>query len=410
MHTMHTMHTMRSMHSMHRRHEILRTPTMQTTPPRARARAGFTLIEMMMAVLLTMLVFAITIPFFRNQTRALDGGAGRLDAMQNARYAQSAIDRELRLAGGAPGQPIIVQAAPFAVTFNVDLVTTVTNDPDATYYNPAADPLSVDSWLPAASKKLPTSTGVYPTVEYFDGIVFQSHAETISYFLYLDASSGRNDLYTLFRRVNDRDSTVVAHNMWIPTDTNYFFQYSRTDSAGNIISIPQASLPIYWNTAGNWADSVRLVQMRISGLYRDVQKAKDVTRTVYHSTRLLNAGMLKQNICGVAPQQPGTVTATQLNNLGTAWVSGPISEVRVAYNASPEEAGGEKDVASYVIERTIQGTSNWEVLGNMVAHGYASYTYDDFTFKTGIWVYGVVAVDCSPSYSNVSVSAAVINP
>ena len=383
---------------------------MQTTPPRARARAGFTLIEMMMAVLLTMLVFAITIPFFRNQTRALDGGAGRLDAMQNARYAQSAIDRELRLAGGAPGQPIIVQAAPFAVTFNVDLVTTATNDPDATYYNPAADPLSVDSWLPAAAKQLPTSNVVYPTVEYFDGNGFQSHAETISYFLYLDASSGRNDLYTLFRRVNDRDSTVVAHNMWIPTDTNYFFQYSRTDSAGNIVSIPQASLPIYWNTAGNWADSVRLVQMRISGLYRDVQKAKDVTRTVYHSTRLLNAGLLKQNICGVAPQPPGTVIATQLNNLGNPWVSGPISEVRVAYNASPEEAGGEKDVASYVIERTIQGTSNWEVLGNMVAHGYASSTYDDFTFMTGIWVYGVVAVDCSPLYSTVSQSPAIINP
>jgi len=378
--------------------------------PRVTARAGFTLIEMMMAVLLTMLVFAITIPFFRNQTRALDGGAGRLDASQNAHYAQSAIDRELRLAGGAPGQPVIVQAAPFAVTFNVDLVTTLANDPDATYFNPAADPLSVDSWLPAAAKKLPTSTVVYPTVEYFDGNGFQSHAETISYFLYLDASSGRNDIYTLFRRVNDRDSTVVAHNMWIPTDTNYFFQYSRTNNTGNIVAIPQASLPIYWNTAGDWADSVRLVQMRIAGLYRDVQKQKDITRTVYHSTRLLNAGMLKLNICGVAPQPAGTVTATQLDNLGNPWVSGPISEVRVVFNASTEEAGGEKDVASYVIERTIQGTSNWQVLGNLVAHGFASYTYDDFTFQTGNWVYGVVAVDCSPSYSPVSQSAAVTNP
>jgi type II secretory pathway pseudopilin PulG len=378
--------------------------------PRVTARAGFTLIEMMMAVLLTMLVFAITIPFFRNQTRALDGGAGRLDASQNAHYAQSAIDRELRLAGGAPGQPVIVQAAPFAVTFNVDLVTTLANDPDATYFNPAADPLSVDSWLPAAAKKLPTSNVVYPTVEYFDGNGFQSHAETISYFLYLDASSGRNDIYTLFRRVNDRDSTVVAHNMWIPVDTNYFFQYSRTNNTGNIVAIPQASLPVYWNTAGDWADSVRLVQMRIAGLYRDVQKQKDITRTVYHSTRLLNAGMLKLNICGVAPQPAGTVTATQLDNMGNPWVSGPISEVRVVFNASTEEAGGEKDVASYVIERTIQGTSNWQVLGNLVAHGFASYTYDDFTFQTGNWVYGVVAVDCSPSYSPVSQSAAVTNP
>jgi hypothetical protein len=368
---------------------------------------------MMMAVLLTMLVFAITIPFFRNQTRALDGGAGRLDAMQNARYAQSAIDRELRLAGGATGQPIIVQADKFAITFNVDLVTTQSNDPDATYYNPQADSLSVDSWLPSRSKKLPTSNVVYPTVEYYDGNGFQSHAETISYFLYLDASTGRNDLYTLFRRVNDRDSTIVAHNMWIPTDTNYFFQYSRTDSSGNIISIPAASLPIYWNTAGDWADSVRVVQMRIAGLYRDVQKGVDITRTVYHSTRLLNAGMLKQLTCGAPPLPPGTVTATQLDSTGAPWSAGdvsPLAQVQVVYTASPEEAGGAKDVASYVIERTIQGTSNWQVLGNEVAYGQASYTYNDFTFTSGTWVYGAVAVDCSPAYSTVTQSAAVTNP
>ena len=384
-------------------------------------RAGFTLIEMMMAVLLTMMVFAITIPFFRSQTTALDGGAGRLDAAQNAHFAQSSIDRELRLAGGATGQPIIVQAAPFAITFNVDLVTTQANDPDATYYNPNADPLAVESWLPAAAKTLPTSAITYPTVEYYDGNGFQSHAETISYFLYLDASSGRNDLYTLFRRVNDRDSTVVAHNMWIPTDTNYFFQYSRTDSSGTITSIPAANLPIYWNTAGDWADSIRFVQMRISGLYRDVRKAKDITRTIYHSTRLLNAGMLKQATCGAAPLAPGTVTSTQMDAgspdfaiLPGPWTVAdtlPLAEVKVVYNASPEEAGGAKDVASYVIQRTLHGTSNWQVLGNLVANGSATYTWDDYTFVPGTWDYGVVAVDCTPLYSTVSMNASsVTNP
>jgi type II secretory pathway pseudopilin PulG len=269
--------------------DLLTPPTMHTTPSRTANRAGFTLIEMMMAVLLTMLVFAITIPFFRNQTRALDGGAGRLDAQQNARYAQSAIDREVRLAGGVTGQPIIVQADKFALTFNVDLVTIDVNDPDATYYNPQADTLAVESWLPTRAKTLPTSAVVYPTQIYYSSPGFASHAETISYFLYLDATTGRNDLYTLFRRVNDRDSTVVAHNMWIPVDTNYFFQYSRTQDNGTIVSIPQASLPIYWNTAGDWADSIRVVQMRIAGLYRDVQKQMDITRVVYHSTHLLNA-------------------------------------------------------------------------------------------------------------------------
>jgi type II secretory pathway pseudopilin PulG len=398
---------------MHTRTEPFCPPTMRATTRGAATRAGFTLIEMMMAVLLTMLVFAVTIPFFRSQTNALDGGAGRLDAMQNARFAQSTIDRELRLAGGAAGQPIIVQAAPFAITFNVDLVTTQTNDPDATYYNPNADSLAVESWLPARAKTLPTSAVSYPTVEYYDGNGFQSHAETISYFLYLDATTGRPDLYTLFRRVNDRDSTIIAHDMWIPVDTNYFFKYSRTDSAGNIVSIPQATLPIYWNTAGDWADSVRLVQMRIAGLYHDVKKNIDITRTVYQSTRLLNAGMLKENICGSNPLPPGTVTATQIDTTGAAWFSGdanPLAEVQVVFNASPEEAAGLKDISSYVVERTIQGTTNWQVLGNQVAYGQVSYTYNDYTFQTGVWVYGVVAANCSPSYSTVSQASAVTNP
>ena len=63
-----------------------------------------------------------------------------------------------------------------------------------------------------------------------------------------------------------------------------------------------------------------------------------------------------------------------------------------------------------MIERTLQGTSNWDVLGNMVAYGQASYTFNDYTFKTGTWVYGVVAVDCTPLYSTVSQSAAITNP
>jgi type II secretory pathway pseudopilin PulG len=385
-----------------------------TYPAQARTRGGFTLIEMMMAVLLTMMVFAITIPFFRNQTKALDGGAGRLDAMQNARYAQSAIDRELRLAGGSPGQPKIVQAAPFSITFNADLVTTQTSDPDATYYNPNADTNTTESWLPSRSKTLPTSGGVvYPTVEYYDGTGFQSHAETISYFLYLDTSTGRNDLYTLFRRVNNADSTIVAHNMWIPVDTNYFFQYSRTDSSGAIVAIPQASLPIYWNTANDWADSIRVVQMRIAGLYHDVQKNIDITRTVYHSTTLLNAGLLNQLTCGTSPLPPGTVTATQLDSAGATWFSGdasPLTQVQVVFNASAEETAGLKDISSYVIERTLQGTTNWQVLGNQPAYRQTSYTYNDYTLQTGVWVYGVVAVNCSPAYSTASTSAAVTNP
>lgn len=369
-------------------------------------RAGFTLVEMMMAVLLTMIVFAITIPFFRQQTMAVDRSAGRLDALQNARFAQNAIDRELRMAGGVTGQPIIVQAAPFAVTFNVDLVTNVTNDPNATYYNPSADPLAVDSWAPAASKQLPTSTTVYPTVFYFDANGTQSPAETISYFLYVDSTSGRSDMYNLYRRVNDRDSTLVSNNLWIPSDTAYFFSYYKSSPSGVLSKIPTASLPLYWTSTSHLQDSIAAVYMRVAGLYRDVRKSADVVRTVYHRTALLNYGKLKVNICGNPPTAVSSVSATQVvDSTGTA------VKITVTWPKSADEGGGENDVGLYVVERRLSTSTDWTVLANVVSQGSTSYQYDDFALASGTWVYGVVAQDCSPANSAVTVSAtSVTNP
>jgi type II secretory pathway pseudopilin PulG len=374
-------------------------------PSPRRRRAGFTLIEMMMAILLTMLVFGITVPFFRVQTQAVDTGAGRLDALQNARYAQNAIDRELRLAGGVTGQPVIVQADKFAVTFNVDLVTRSSLDPNATYYTPTADTLAVEAWEPSRKKALPNDTKQYPLTLYTDESGIQSPAETISYFLKADASTGRNDLYTLFRRVNDRDSTVVTRNIWIPVDTNYFFRYYKTDATGAISAIAMGSLPIYWDAASRLADSIRVVEMRVAGLYRDVRKARDVTRTIYHKTRLLNAGLLRQRTCGTAPLGPQAVTAVRDTS-----ATGTTVSVTTTWTNSLEESSGEADVATYLVMRRPSAGTDWEVLGNVVARGYSSYTWVDFNYRSGSWVYGVVAQDCSPANSSATAAASLVIP
>lgn len=369
-------------------------------------RAGFTLVEMMMAILLTMLVFAITVPFFRVQTVAVDVGAGRLDALQNARFAQNAIDREVRIAGGVTGQPIIVQAAPFSITFNVDLVSRLANDANATYFNPSADSLATESWEPSRKKTLPTSSKQYPSSFYYDVSGNQSNAETLSYFLYRDASSGRNDLYTLYRRVNDRDSTVVTRNLWIPADTNYFFRYYRADNTGALTMIPASQLPLYWDAASHIQDSIAVVEMRVAGLFRDVRRATDVTRTIYHRTALLNYGKLKANICGDPPVAPTGVTATQILD-GT----GAVQKVRVSWTSSVSESSGEADVGLYVVQRRLSSGTDWEALQNVVAQGLSSYSFDDYAFASGSWIYGVFAQDCSPANSAVATAgSAVTNP
>ncbi|HVZ47681.1 MAG TPA: prepilin-type N-terminal cleavage/methylation domain-containing protein [Gemmatimonadaceae bacterium] len=350
---------------------------------------GFTLVEMLVAVTLTMLVFAITIPFFRAQTSAVGTGAGRLDALQNARYAQDAIDRELRRAGGVFGQPVIVQAAPLSITFNVDFnAPTATSDPNAAYYNASLDTLTTESFLVSQAKTLPTSSKTYPTATYTDSNGTRSRAETVSFFLVADASSGRSDIYTLYRRVNAKDSTVVTSNLWIPADTAYFFRYYRLPASGAVTQIAQSSLPLYWDDATRTIDSIAVVEMRIAGWYHNPRDSTDTYRTVYQRTRLANARTLVAPSCGAVPAAPTAVTGT---------VSG--GTVAVAWTASTDDGAGASDVVAYSVMRRLSAGTTWTGVGNVPARSSASYAYTDYWPKQGTWVYGVAAVDCGPGWS-----------
>lgn len=374
-------------------------------PVRARFRAGFTMIELVIAVTIFMLVLGSAIPFFRTQSRAINSQAGRSDAVQNTRYSNTVIDRELRLAGGVTNQPIIVQASPFSITFNVDLVSRVANDPDAVYYNPDADSMGTQGWRVANAKALPTVAKSYPTLTYADQSGIPSQAETISFFVLADGSTGRTDDYVLYRRVNDRDSTVIARNLIIPADTAYFFRYWRTNASGTLSLLTAAQQPLYWDAASRWADSIRVVDMRVSALYRDPRTNQDIVRTVYSSTRLLNAGMLRIPTCGSVPLGPQAVTADTLQDL-----SGQVTQVRVTWTKSLEEAGGERDISLYVVAKRPTGTSDWTELRNLPASNSASYSWDDEDFVTGSWQYGVFAQDCTPANSSFTLSGTVVIP
>ena len=132
-----------------------------TALPAVRRRAGFSMIEMIFAVSITVLVFSIAIPFFQAQTRALDAGAGRLDAFQSARYAVARIEADLRSAGGEVGQPLIVQAAPFAIAFNANRQgRTPASVPNTSYWDASLDTLTTASLMvsSAAAVEMPASS------------------------------------------------------------------------------------------------------------------------------------------------------------------------------------------------------------------------------------------------------------
>ena len=87
-----------------------------------------------------------------------------------------------------------------------------------------------------------------------------------------------------------------------------------------------------------------------------------------------------------------------------------MTQVRVAWTKSLEEAGGERDVSLYVVAKRLAAGTEWFELRNVVATNAASYSWDDQDFSIGTWVYGVYAQDCSPANSGFTLSGSVVVP
>jgi type II secretory pathway pseudopilin PulG len=355
-------------------------------------RPGFSMIEMIFAVSITVLVFAIAVPFFRAQTRAMDAGAGRLDAFQAARYAVARIESDLRLAGGEVGQPLIVQAAPFAIAFNSDRqARTPTTDPNASYWDASLDTLTTKGWMASRAAALRLSSKTYPAVTYTTPNGVANFSETIQYFLRAD-TSGAAGMYVLFRKVNDRDSTLVTRNLYVPSDSNFFFRYYTTSAAGTTTAIANASLPIYWDDSLARADSITAVQVRATGQYWDGRAQANIYRQLFVTVKLRNALRLLPTSCGAAPPTPDSVGVT----VETA-TAGAKQDVLLAWSAVAGDSTAPRDVRQYVLYRKLNSATSWTVIGSSPALGTSSYRFKDFALPTvaGTYQYGLAARDCS---------------
>jgi type II secretory pathway component PulJ len=386
--------------------------------PGCSRREGVTLIEMMIAIVLFVLVFGLAVPFFRYQARSVSASAGRLDALQNARYAQNAIDRDLRISGIGivQAQPMIVQADGFAVTFNADLATKDINDPMSIYYDADIDSSGADAMSNTSKVTLPNSAVSYPDSNYMNGGV-SSPAETISYWLTKDSTATRPDQYILFRRVNTLKPKVVAKGIVVPYGTN-FFQYMRPNNLGGLDSIKAASLPLFHSApihgspadTGTSAltDSIRVIRMTVTGLYNDPDKGA-IMKTVVSSTKLLNAGMSRSTVCG---DKPIAVTNATVNITGATFnpAFNP-TKVRISWNASLDQDNGEKDVERYLIFKKLAASADWGSPIADLAAAQPNYTLDDTSLSPGDWVWGVVAQDCSPANSAATSTGTIhVNP
>ncbi|MEP6621864.1 MAG: prepilin-type N-terminal cleavage/methylation domain-containing protein [bacterium] len=382
-----------------------------------QARRGFTLIEIMISMLLLLFITGAAVQFLRKQTGLVSRETSRMDAMQNAQFAASQIERELREAGAGASdqQPMIVQLDSMAITFNANMVSVDTGDVRAVYQLRDADTNAARTMLKSERMALPNSSPVvnYPDSTYFWASGVQSGAETISYYLRPDSTTSLSQRYLLFRRVNALPATLIARSIVKNTlDTMPFFTYYKTDTLNHLIAIAKNKFPMYHvmihgavDDTGKSAqtDSIRAVRLHFLTASRDYRTGKDNLRTVETLVRLMNAGLLHSTSCG----QPPIATATPVATSSVA--AAPIKSVTITWTASTDDATGEADIERYAIFRRLSTqTSFGDPISSIPASKAASYSFNDrAVVASNVYVYGIAAQDCTPNLSAVTASAAV---
>jgi len=390
-------------------------------PLTLRARRGFTLVEIMLAMTLMLTLIGLSTQLFRKQGTFVSAQTGRLDAQQNSRFAMSMLERELRVAGVGvvDAQPLLVMANTLGITFNADLVAADTGDLGAVYINPDADSASIDVLRNNNKITLPGTSKQYPDSTYMSSPGVPSNAETISYYLVQDSTSGHSHEYVLWRRVNATTPRLVARGIIYNGASDTIFHYFKSDTLGNLTEISPAALPLVHSAPihGSQADtgksaltdSIRQVRAQFTSVFRDPRTPKDsVLRRLNLTIKLKNAGLIHHSTCGNPPLAVATVTAVVTAANGTTI---PQTYVTVGWGSSTDDGAGEKDVERYAVYRRLQGTTSFDQPIGSVPAGHSTYAFQDFDLISGQkWEYAVSALDCTPSNSPVTISSAVTIP
>jgi len=386
---------------------INRERSTETTP-----RQGFTIIELLIAMSVTLVLIALAAPLYRAQTRAVGRTSGRTDAKRSSEFAADAVDQDLRNTGVGvfDGQPLVVRTAADAITFNANMVTARVADLVAVFYDQDADSTALSSLSSATAVTLPNSSVTYPTTSYI------SNAETISYYAVADTATAPvagASMYTLRRKVNRQAEEIVARNLMRYTGQP-IFRYFKRAANGVLSEIPPGQLPLMHSVpkhgsaadSGSAAliDSVAIVRLNLISVYRD-PRGGAVIDSLQRNVRLANQGLLQRSQCGEVPLVPGVPA------LASIVISG-LNAVRLTWASSVDELSGERDVEMYAIYRRVFGTMDWnEPLANIPGAGLATLNYTDSTVLPATrYEYAISALDCTPAPSALTATSAILIP
>lgn len=376
------------------------------------SRAGVTLPELLIALLVGGIVIQVAVGFLAQQGRNFNRGSVAMAAAQNGRYAVNALEKDVRTVGaGVPAQqPQLVYAGPDVLAFNADYATADPSDVFAVYLERDTPPSQLQAATPAARFTIPMTAVGYPDTAYLEN-GSNSPAETLTFFFQPDPTTPRADDFALYRQANGGPAAVVARNL-LRTGGQNFFEYLVLQVPANaptrLASVGGGPLrhSAKWHGspadtgAAARVDSVRAVRVRFT-VTSGEPGPTELRRAVERTIRMPNAGMAVRSICGDDPQGSG---------IGAQVVSMPDGTrvVAISWGPSVDETAGERDVLRYIVWRRTDGAADWGDPLLSIPAGLGAYSYVDQSVLSGhSYQYALAAQDCTPSRSPLQVSATV---
>ncbi|MEA2722270.1 MAG: hypothetical protein QOH59_41 [Gemmatimonadales bacterium] len=388
-----------------------------------KRRAGFTLIEMMIAMVVFTAVMAGALSFLRAQTRGFRRGDQEMATMLNLSYGADHLHAQLRTAGAnvVQRQPLVIYASENSFSFNADYASNDAADISAVYVDPDASAAETVALELADQITIPNSVPafLYPTQNYPAAAGINSSAETITLFFQADAETPRADDFVLLRQVNGQPPEPLVRNVLRDGAGAPFYRYLKlrtpAGAAAQIVAVAAAELPFRHMIAGHGStadvgdptaeiDSLRAVQVQFLVTNGQVG-ATERTQRIGLTIPLPNMGLRELKICGGSP-----VLGQPLNAV-FGLVAG-VPQVTLTWNRAFDENLGEKDVTRYVLWRRAVPDPDWnDPITAVAATGAANYAFvDTDLLPLTTYEYRLAAQDCTPRLSSASTSNLVIVP
>ena len=391
-----------------------------------RSRRGFTLAEVLMAIVLFGVVTGAALGFLMTQGRGYRDISRQQSEVQNGRFTRDLLRLELRTAGTnvTDVQPILVAANDSVIAFNADLLTNHLDSAvftGAVYVDTYASAADVSALSAADALTIPgTSPRVtYPLQDYTAITGTLGQAELVIFRFVRDTTSSDASDVMLTRQVNKRPPEIIATGLRRSGTTpflRYWYDPNRySPTTVGLDTVPRAWLPLAKTVAERGlvpdtgvAVTARIDQVRaVEVNYRVGRTEGESPEPVRYLVAMPNTAAPRQSrACGRPPLMPASITAT--------W-NADSNAVLLTWPRATDDGSGEADAVRYVLWRQLLGAGTWgESLASVGAvAGGTGYSYRDGGVDQGLGLsyrYALAVQDCTPNLSSLTTSATVVVP